>query len=73
MTVRKSRMHREARIADASRTSTLSLEFQLVEFFLMTEFLTFQPALHEPVDCVTDEFTYLFYKKYEEVTSINYK
>ena len=28
------------------------LEFQLIEFFLMTEFLTFQPALHEPVDCV---------------------
>ena len=46
--------HREELQAGISHLLIL-LEFQLVEFFLMTEFLTFQPALHEPVDCVTDE------------------
>ena len=46
--------HREELQAGISHFLVL-LALQLVEFFLMTEFLTFQPALHEPVDCVTDE------------------
>ena len=46
--------HREELQAGISHLLIL-LEFQLVEFFLMTALFTLQPALHEPVDCVTDE------------------
>ena len=46
--------HREELQAGISHLLIL-LEFQLIEFFLMAALLTFQPALHEPVDCITYE------------------
>ena len=46
--------HREELQAGISHLLVL-LALQLIEFFLMAALLTFQPALHEPVDCVTDK------------------
>ena len=46
--------HREELQAGISHLLIL-LEFQLVEFFLMAALLTLQPALCEPIDCVTDK------------------
>ena len=46
--------HREELQAGVSHLLIL-LALQLVEFFLMAALLTLQPALCEPVDCVTDE------------------
>ena len=46
--------HREELQAGVSHLLIL-LALQLVEFFLMAALLTLQPALCEPIDCVTDE------------------
>ena len=46
--------HREELQAGVSHLLIL-LALQLVEFFLMAALFTLQPALCEPVDCVTDE------------------